>query len=101
ERKLAVRVLVEDEDIPVAILFAAEAYVDVAGKRLFARLLVDGERMSPSDVVLVSGDSGGTRRSASRRRAAQSFEFTARLDRGLHTVEAQWLVDEGATGYVR
>jgi M6 family metalloprotease-like protein len=101
ERKLAVRILVEDEDIPVAILFAAEAYVDVAGKRLFARLLVDGETMSPSDVVLVRGESGLTRRSASRRRAAQSFEFTARLDRGLHTVEAQWLVDEGATGYVR
>jgi M6 family metalloprotease-like protein len=101
ERKLAANFVVEDGDVPVAILFAAEAYVDVAGKRMFARLLVDGEPMSPSDVVLVNGDSGLTQSSAFTRRAAQSFEFTAKLDRGLHTVEAQWLVDPGATGYVR
>lgn len=101
ERQIAANFLVEDAQVPVAILFAAEAYVDTEDKRMFLRLLVDGEPMAPSDVVLARGDADTPQGSPANRRAAQSFEFTALLDQGLHTVEAQWLVDDGATGYVR
>ena len=101
ERRIAANFLVQDEDVPVAILFAAEAQVDTEGKRMFLRILVDGQPMAPGDVVLASGEAAPTKGTKAGRRAAQSFEFTALLDRGIHTAEAQWLVDDGATGYVR
>lgn len=95
ERQIAANFLVEDAGVPVTILFAAEAYVDTKGESLFLRLLVDGEPMKPGDVVLARG--GG-----SDLRAARTFEFTGLYDEGIHTVEAQWKVDQGgATGYVR
>ncbi len=93
ERKIAANFLVEDADVPVSILFTAEAFVSTPGRRLALRLLVDGQPMSPADVMLASGNSNV--------RAAQSFEFTGLYDEGIHTVEAQWMTDQGATGFIR
>lgn len=93
-RAMAANFLVEGDAIPVSVLFSAEARVDDVGKRMFARVLVDGQLMHPGDVVLAAGGS-------SDRQAAQSFEFSGIYDRGLHTLEVQWLVDEGGSGYIR
>ncbi len=93
-RKMAANFLVEGDSIPVAVLFSAEARVDSPGRRMFARILVDGEPMHPGDVVLAVGEPVD-------RRATQSFEFTGIYDRGLHTLEVEWLMDEGASGFIR
>jgi hypothetical protein len=92
--KVAANFLAEGDDIPVAIMLTADCYVEGAGKRMFVRLLVDGKPMSPEDVVFAIG------RKPSIEMGARSFEFTGRFDRGLHTVEAQWMVDKGGTGYM-
>ncbi len=93
-RRMSASFLVEGDRIPVAILFSAEARVDGSGKRLFVRLLVDGQPMHPGDVALAAGETGD-------RRATQSFEFTGTYDRGLHTVDVEWIADEGGSGFIR
>ena len=84
----------QQDDTAVAIAFTAEAYVQPGagtGKRLFVRALVDGVPVEPSNVVFATDGFGGTR----------SFTFTTKVDRGVHTVEMQWLVDREATGLIR
>ena len=39
---MAANFLLEADNLPIAILFSAEARVDDPGKRMFVRLLVDG-----------------------------------------------------------
>ena len=92
--KMASNFLIEGYNVPVSITLSAEAFVKEAGRRMFVRLLVDGQPMKPADVVFIRGKEGGMR-------ATRNFEFTGLFDPGLHTVEAQWMVDEGATGYIR
>ena len=93
-KKMAAKFLIEADNVPVAAMISAEAFVAEPDKRLFLRLLVDGEPMTPSDVVLVNGGSPEVR-------AARTFEFTGTFDRGLHVIEAQWLADAGASGFIR
>jgi M6 family metalloprotease-like protein len=93
-RKMAANFLVEGDEIPVAAMFSAEAYVAEPGKHLFVRVLVDGQPMKPADVLFASGG-------APQVQAARSFEFTGKYDRGLHTLEVQWLGDENASGFIR
>ncbi|MEM1181180.1 MAG: hypothetical protein AAGM22_22750 [Acidobacteriota bacterium] len=84
----------EQDGMEVAIAFTAEAYVQPglsSGKRLFVRALVDGVPAEPSDVVFATDGFGGTR----------SFTFTTEVDKGVHTVEMQWLVDRDAVGLIR
>lgn len=95
-KKAAAKFLIEGDDVPVAVIFSAEAYVQDADRRLFVRLLVDGQRMNPHDVVFATGPSDVT-----AEWAARSFEFTGTYDSGLHTLEAQWYVDPGASAYIR
>ncbi len=92
--KLAANFRVEGDNIPVAIMLTADCFVDGPGKQMFVRLLVDGKPMAPADVILAVG------RKPSIELGARSFEFTGRFDRGLHTVEAQWMVDKGGIGYM-
>ncbi|NJK82297.1 MAG: hypothetical protein HC914_21565, partial [Chloroflexaceae bacterium] len=93
-RKMAVNVLVEADNTEVAIMFTAEAYVDTPRKRMFVRALIDGKPTNPEDVVFAMGTDPQTR-------AARAFIFTDMLDSGLHTIEMQWLVDDGATAALR
>jgi M6 family metalloprotease-like protein len=93
-KKMAANFLIEGDAVPVAAMFSAEAYVKEANKHLFVRVLVDGQPMEPGDVVLASGGS-------QPQRAARSFEFTGTYDRGLHTLEVQWMGDENASGFIR
>jgi M6 family metalloprotease-like protein len=93
-KKIAANFLVEGDAVPVAAMFSAEAYVKEPNKHLFVRLLVDGEAMQPADVLFATGGSPQTR-------AARSFEFTGIYNRGLHTLEVQWLGDENASGFIR
>jgi M6 family metalloprotease-like protein len=73
------------------ITLNAEAEITV-GKRMFVRAIVDGQPAMPSDVVFCAGSFYGTR----------SFTFSIpNLTPGGHTVQMQWLVDGGATGYLR
>ncbi|HNR69359.1 MAG TPA: FlgD immunoglobulin-like domain containing protein [bacterium] len=72
------------------ITLNAEAEV-TAGKRMFVRALVDGQPVQPSDVVFCASPFYGTR----------SFTFCApSLAAGNHTVQTQWYVDSGATGFL-
>jgi M6 family metalloprotease-like protein len=93
-KKMAANFLVEGDAVPVAVMFSAEAYVREPNKHLFVRLLVDGKAMQPADVLFAQGGSP-------EKRAARSFEFTSAYDRGLHTLEVQWLADENASGFIR
>jgi hypothetical protein len=95
-KKMAANFLIEGDDVPAAVLFSAEAYVLEPNKHLFVRVLVDGEPMQPGDVLFARGGS-----THSQVQAARSFEFTGKYNRGLHTVEVQWLGDEDATGFIR
>ncbi|MBK7874480.1 MAG: hypothetical protein IPJ77_01780 [Planctomycetes bacterium] len=79
------------DETPLAVTFSAEAYTSSAVGRLFVRALVDGVVAAPADVVFTEGGFQG----------ARSFTFTAKVDRGVHTVEIQWLVDPGVTGSLR
>lgn len=93
-RKMAANFVATADETRIAIYFSAEAYVDEPGRRLFVRALIDGVPTNPSDVVFATG-------TATAAREARAFVFTGMVDSGLHTVEIQWLVDEGATGYIR
>lgn len=75
----------------VGILFSAEAALGRTGGRMFVRALIDGAPANPGNVVFASGEHQGVR----------SFIFTAQVDAGIHTVEMQWMVDRGSTGYLR
>lgn len=79
------------DDTNLAASFSAEASTSASDKRLFVRALVDGIVAAPSDVVFTEGSFQG----------ARSFTFTAQVDRGVHTVEIQWLVDAGGTASLR
>jgi len=68
----------------VSISISAECYA-TNNARMFVRAVVDGLPASPSDVILVVGDWRGT----------SSFNFTAVVDGGLHTVTMQYKVDSG------
>ena len=82
-------------DTNVAIQFSAEAYVDDdvdnAFRRLFVRVLVDGQAANPSNVVFATTEHEGV----------QAFVFTTNVNAGIHTVEMQWKVDSEATAFVR
>jgi M6 family metalloprotease-like protein len=93
-KKMAAKFLCEGDNVPVAVLFSAEAFVAEANRRLALRLLVDGAPMRPGDVIFANGGTTETR-------AARSFEFTGSYDRGLHVVEVQWLADAGASCFMR
>jgi hypothetical protein len=74
----------------VQITFSAEANTS-ASQRLFLRALVDGQPASPSDLILAAGTALGTR----------TFTFSADgLTAGMHTVQIQWTMDAGGTGYL-
>lgn len=81
----------DEDDTPLAMIFSAEASTSANGKRLFVRARVDGVVADPSDVVFTEGPFQG----------ARSFVFTHVVDRGVHTVEIQWLVDPGGTASLR
>jgi len=90
-RQLVSSFVATSDDTRVAVTFSAEAHVSQSGKRMFVRALIDGELAEPSDVVFAQGELLGPR----------SFTFAAEVDEGVHTAEIQWLVDDGATGYLR
>ncbi len=79
----------------VAVHFSAEAYVEDdepgSNRRLFVRALLDGAPIEPSNVVFAVGPAQSPR----------SMIFVAEVEPGIHTVEIQWLVDQGATGFLR
>ena len=74
----------------LAITLSGEAQTSDNG-RMFVRAVVDGQEADPSNVIFALGSFRGTR----------SFTFTvADLAAGDHNVQIEWLVDEGATGYL-
>jgi M6 family metalloprotease-like protein len=93
-RSMSGHFLAPMDQTPVAVFFSAEAYVEPVDKRLFVRALIDGVPADPADVVFATGTSPVNPES-------RAFVFTGRVDQGLHTMELQWLVDHGGTGYVR
>jgi len=93
-RSMSGHFLVPADNTPIAVFFSAEAYVELADKRLFLRALVDGTPLNPQDVVFATGTSPVNPES-------RAFVFTGRVGKGLHTVELQWLVDREGTGYIR
>jgi M6 family metalloprotease-like protein len=82
---------VERNQTDVVFHFSAESYVRQDGERLWIRALVDASPAQPDAVVFATGNRGGT----------HSFMFHRRLNKGIHTVQIQWKVDPGATGYIR
>ncbi|MCI0540339.1 MAG: hypothetical protein L0Z50_34485 [Verrucomicrobiales bacterium] len=93
-RSMTGHFLAPQDQTPIAVFFSAEAYVEPVDQRLFVRALIDGEPIDPGDVVFAAGTSPINPES-------RAFAFTGHVDQGLHTVELQWLVDRGATGYIR
>lgn len=93
--QMAASFVVAEDDTNVSITFSAEAYTSNSSKRLFVRALIDGKPAEPGDVVFTEGSFKG----------ARSFIFTGNVDRGIHTVEMQWLVDsdeqKATTAYLR
>jgi M6 family metalloprotease-like protein len=89
--KMSASFVAAEDDTNLAITFSAEAQTSVANKRLFVRALIDGVVAAPADVVFTEGGFGG----------ARSFTFVGVVDKGVHTVEMQWLVDAGANGSLR
>jgi len=81
----------EQNNTDVAIYFSAEAYLSDPGKQLHIRALVDSKPIKPTKTVFATGTA----------KNARAIIFTARLAKGLHTIEMQWKVDPGATGYLR
>ncbi|MBI5365168.1 MAG: hypothetical protein HZA53_18465 [Planctomycetes bacterium] len=79
------------DDTSLVALFSAEAFTDSSTGRMFLRALVDGVVAAPADIVFTEGLFQG----------ARTFAFTTEVDRGVHTVEIQWLVDPGVTGSLR
>lgn len=79
------------DDTPLVAAFSAEAFTNSTTGRMFVRALVDGVPAEPSNVVFTEGLFQGSR----------TFAFTTEVDRGVHTVEMQWLVDAGVTGSLR
>jgi M6 family metalloprotease-like protein len=93
-RKMAANFVALADDTRIAIFFSAEVRVNEPNRRMFVRALIDGETSHPADIVLTTGDT-------SLQTDLQSFIFTDVVDRGLHTVEFQWQVDEGGMGLIR
>ena len=89
--KMSSSFVAAEDNTELAIVFSAEARTDGSGTRMFVRALIDGVVADPSDVVFTEGSFGG----------ATSFIFAGAVDAGIHTVEMQWLVDPGGTGYLR
>lgn len=89
--KMSSTFVAAEDDTNLAVVFSAEAMTSVSNKRLFVRALVDGQVAAPTNVVFTEGGFGG----------ARSFTFTAVVDKGVHTVEMQWLVDAGASASLR
>ncbi|MBN2008466.1 M6 family metalloprotease domain-containing protein [candidate division KSB1 bacterium] len=74
----------------VAITISGEAETS-SNKRMFVRVLIDGQPISPSDVVFSVGSYNGTR----------SFTFVAYdVTAGSHNIQTKWLVDSGGTAYM-
>ena len=90
-RKLATKFLTEAPNTTVVVDLSATAWVIGPTSRMFMRLLIDGVPMEPANIVFTRGGRIG----------ARSFSFAATVDRGLHVVEAQWMVDESATGFIK
>ncbi len=79
-----------NEPSDLQIVFSAEVET-AAGKRMFARALVDGQPADPGDVVFAKGGFTGT----------HAFTFTmANVSKGTHNVEIQWLTDAGGKAFV-
>lgn len=89
--KMSATFVAAQDSTNLAVTFSAEAQTDLAGKRMMVRALVDGTVAAPADVVFTDGPFGG----------ARTFVFTQVVDRGLHTVEIQWMVDAGASASMR
>lgn len=89
--KMSATFVAAENQTNLAITFSAEAAAGAGNKRLVVRALVDGVVASPADVVFTEGWFVG----------ARSFTFTDIVDKGVHTVEMQWLVDAGATASLR
>jgi hypothetical protein len=71
---------------PLAISFSAEASTTSPSARMFVRALVDGQPVSPSDVVYVVGGPHGT----------LGFTFTVQnVAPGNHTIQLEWLSESG------
>lgn len=77
-------------DTQVEITFSAEAK-SPGGQRVFIRALIDGQSTHPGNVVLVNETYTNT----------LAFTFvTDNLAPGLHTVQMQWMIDSGGTGFM-
>ncbi|HPN34574.1 MAG TPA: M6 family metalloprotease domain-containing protein [bacterium] len=78
------------ENSQVCVALSAEAYT-TNGKRMFVRAVIDGQPISPSNVVLNATDFDGVR----------SFHFISRfLAGGAHQIALQWQVDGGGAAYL-
>ncbi|MBN1996740.1 T9SS type A sorting domain-containing protein [candidate division KSB1 bacterium] len=81
-------VMPDDGDAVITITGEAETSNN---KRMFLRVLVDGQPCSPGDVVFVVGGYKGTR----------SFTFVKNgVTKGSHSAQVQWMVDSGGTAYM-
>jgi M6 family metalloprotease-like protein len=80
-----------DPSTNVAIIFSADAYVEELGRRMYVRVLVDGEVARPGRVIFATGPELGS----------HSYVFRDSVDEGNHVVEIQWAVEEGRTGVLR
>ncbi len=82
----------------IVLPHAGDAVITITGeaettnnKRMFLRLLVDGQSCTPGDVLFSAGPYKGTR----------SFTFVKKeLAPGPHTIKVQWAVDSGGTAFM-
>jgi M6 family metalloprotease-like protein len=95
-RSLSGHFITPEDSTPIAVFFSAEAYSETEDLRVFVRALVDGVLIEPNDIALTFGVNSSLPVEETR-----TFIFTGTVDKGLHTVEFEWHVDSGGTGYLR
>ncbi len=78
----------------VTVTVTAEARVSRPGRRMFLRVLIDGDVAEPANVVFTSGQHFNV----------HSFTFVAAagqdVTRGIRQIEAQWCVDDETQGFL-
>ena len=89
-KAMATKFISQEDNTLVVIDISAKVKMDDANQILSFRVLVDGEPVEPGEIVLSHGP----------QEAVRSFSFTTTADRGIHVVEGQWKVPEGATAYI-
>jgi len=96
--RAASKFVADEDDTFVAITFSAMSYVGkVENEPLEIRVLVDGVVAEPGEITLMSGANPVITA------PSQSFTFFTKVDKGIHTVQAQYSTEfiTGSSSYLR